>query len=178
MLALIFFLPQHSHIGKSLRNPPNITIQGPEGYSLFLSEGLHAELAGLEEDLYGKATVQKPGKPSMILELPPHSFCDGTYTQQQAPVIKDGRQDIPHQVWSKSGDYIVLSLVTRQSDGIFDFRNAEIEAFDVKTGIGVEFRGPTSRLSNDTFQNWSSEKPDVAILTGRNQKPEEAHRIF
>lgn len=177
-LTLLSLPPQHAQVRKTLRMPPNIVIQGPQGRVLTLSQGHHAILARMNEDLYGKAVVQIPGNLPVSLEIPPDNLCDGSFTQLQVPITKKGQQDHPYRLWSKSGDYIALSLVPRQPDGSFDFRNTEMTAFDTNTGLAAEFKGPTSRLTTDTFRNWSSEKPDVAILTGNNQKPEEAHRVF
>lgn len=158
--------------------PADLTLQGPEGRALVLSRGHHATLAGMDENLFAKATILISGKAQVTLEIPSDNVCDGTYTQQQSPVIKNGQQSPPHVVWSKADDYIALSLVPLQYDGSFDFRNAEIDTFDTNTGIYTEFKGPTSRLRTDTFRRWSSEKPDVAILLGNDLKLEEAHRVF
>ena len=177
VMLLVMLMSYQNLIPKErIKMLPSLTLQGPQGRTLVLSEGHHVSSAGT--NVYAKAIISSLSKAQVTLEIPSDDVCDGTYTQQQFPIIRNGQQSPPYVVWSKNGDYIALSLITRQSDSSFDFRNAEITAFDTNTGADTEFKGPTSTLRTDTFQNWSSEKPDVAILLGNNLKPEEAHRVF
>ena len=74
----------------------------------------------MDENLYGKAVVEILSNSLVSLEIPPDNLCDGSYTQLQVPITKQGQQDHPYRLWSKGSNYIALSLVPRQPDGSFD----------------------------------------------------------
>ena len=143
----------------------NITIQGPGGRSLLLTQGHNVSLAGDVENVYADIKVLKPDGKPVILKITPY-FCDGTDMQSRTSEILNGKQMPPLQVWSKSGNYIALEVVERENDGSFDFRNPLLSTFDTRTGDIVEFRGPSSAMTIDGFAKWSESKPDTPLLRG------------
>jgi len=157
------------------RVPKVLTISGPNALSLRFTDPL--------EGLYRHAEILKAGQKPVPLDLSSDDpsevmLVDGLDANGRNGLFKFKlRKDLPWslRVWSLDGRYVVLVTYTLRN-GHIDIRNERYtNAYDTQTGKPVVFSGKSKYLSNDSFEQWSPTKPDVAILfTGSNPPKEEA----